>query len=73
MSFEQYTLILRHDWVQGSPKGEERIQIDEPLIMRYSVDRVMAPGPAVILNNMMDDFKTEILKRIERQGKNADR
>lgn len=69
MSFEQYTLILRHDWVQTTLKGDERIQIDEPLVMRYSVDRVMAPGPAVILNNMMDDFKTEILKRIERQGR----
>ena len=65
MSFEQYTLILRHDWVQG----EDRMQVEPPLIMRYSVDRVMAPGPAVILNSMMDEFKREVLKRIEREGR----
>lgn len=65
MSCEQYTLILRHDMVNG----DERIQISQPLIMRYSVDRFYAPGAGVILNRMMDDFKAEILKKIEREGK----
>lgn len=69
MSFEQYTLILQHDWVQKTPKGDERIRIEEPLVMRYSVNRAMAPGPAVILSYMMDDFKQEILNRIEREEK----
>ena len=68
MLLEQYTLILRHEWVAGE-RGEERIEIDPPLCMVYSKDRAYSLGAGVILNRMMDEFKHEILERVAKKGK----
>ncbi|MGX8702872.1 MAG: hypothetical protein ACSW8H_00300 [bacterium] len=63
MKCEQYTLILRHDMVIG----DDRIKLSPPLVMQYSVDRTFNPGQAILLNEMMDRFKDEVLKKVEQE------
>ena len=66
MNFERYRLILRHDYVDED--GKNIYQIEEPLIMQYTIcknDKYYSPCEGVLLNQLMDWFKQEILKRKE--------
>ena len=55
---EQYTLILRHEAVYG----EDRVQLDPPLILKAVYDRKLGGSP-VFLNDMLDRFKGELIRR----------
>lgn len=66
MGYERYRLILRHDMVDEG--GEKIYQIEEPLIMQYTIcknDKYYSPCKGVLLNQLMDWFKQEILRRKE--------
>lgn len=56
MLIEQYTLTLKRELVSGTGK-EDRTPIDPPIVLRYSINRIMSPGSYVIVNRMMDEFK----------------
>ena len=55
---EKYTLILRHEAVHG----QDRVQLDPPLCLTYSFDRLFG-GTPILLNRMMDEFKDELIRR----------
>lgn len=56
--FEQYTLILKHEAIVDG----EKIQMDEPLVLTHMFDRRFV-GSSILLNEMMDRFKAEVLRR----------
>lgn len=61
MTFEKYTLILKHEMVDD--KGD-KTEIEPPYILSMCFDRYRFdgyPGAPVILNDMLDRFKDEIL------------
>lgn len=61
MVFEQYRLVLHHEMLING----ERDPIDKPLVLVYSVDRFAPdfPGRAIVLNDMLERFKMEVLTR----------
>lgn len=61
MVFEQYRLVLHHEMITNG----ERDPIDKPLVLVYSVDRSMPdfPGRSIVLNDMLERFKMEVLTR----------
>lgn len=58
MEVEEYTLILKHEYVVG----DNKIQIDEPIIMKMCADRSFMSG-GINLNAMLDRFTHEVLQR----------
>lgn len=58
MTNEVYRLTLDHfiDY------GEERIRLEEPLVVQMIYDRSYAPS-AVCLNSMIESMRDEVLKR----------
>lgn len=62
MPIEEYTLILKHEYVNGGQK----YQIDEPIVMKMCVFHGDG-SPAFELNRMLDRFTHEVLQR-ESQG-----
>ena len=56
---EKYTLILKHDFVV---EGFENIQIDPPLVLTHAFERNRL-GTPVILNELMERFKEEVIRR----------
>lgn len=55
---EVYRLTLEHFiWY-----GEDRHQLEEPLVVQMIVDRQYAPT-AICLNRMLDMMRNEVLKR----------
>ena len=64
MMIEQYTLILKHEVIVD----DKKIQIDPPLTLTHVFDRNFV-GSSIVLNEMMDRFKDELLRRqIEWEG-----
>ena len=60
MSIEQYTLILKHEMVD---EVFGKVQLEEPLILSHAFDRRFC-GSSVVLNEMIDHFKHEVLKKV---------
>ena len=61
--FERYTLILKHEM---DYRNGDRVQIDPPYVLSMVVDRLVAGngfGTPFFLNEMLDRFKYEILKK----------
>ena len=58
MANEIYRLTLSH-YIESE---EERIRIDEPLVVQMIVDRQYTPTP-VCLNHMLDMMRNEVLRR----------
>ena len=61
MAFEKYTLILKHEMVDGNGNCRD---IEQPYVLSMCFDRYMFdgyPGAPVMLNEMLDRFKAEIL------------
>ena len=58
MANEIYRLTLSH-YIDSE---EDRIRIEEPLVVQMIVDRSMTPIP-ICLNHMMDMMRDELLKR----------
>ena len=56
---EKYTLILKHDAVI---EGVANIQIDPPLVLTHVFERNALATP-VILNELMERFKEEVIRR----------
>lgn len=59
---EVYRLRLDHYMVAG----EERLRLDEPMVVQMIIDRSVVSIP-VCLNRMMDEMKAEVLKRAGEQ------
>ena len=59
---EIYKLTLEH-YIDYT---EERINIEEPLVVQMIIDRTYAPTP-ICLNAMLDRMKDEMLKRVGRE------
>lgn len=58
MPTEEYTLILKHEYVNG----DQNYKIDEPIVMKMCV--CLGDGSTAIdLNRMLDRFKHEVLQR----------
>lgn len=55
---EIYRLTLSH----YIASGEERVRIDEPLVVQMIIDRQYTPTP-VCLNRMLDMMRNEVLRR----------
>lgn len=55
---EIYRLTLSH-YIESE---EDRIRIDEPLVVQMIFDRTYAPTP-VYLNQMLDRMRDEVLRR----------
>lgn len=58
MTNEIYRLTLSH-YIENE---EERIRIDEPLVVQMIIDRQYTPTP-VCLNQMLDRMRDEVLRR----------
>lgn len=61
--FERYRLILRHDYVDEG--GKNICQIEDPLVMDYMIgkdENFDSPCDGVLLNQLIDWFKHEILR-----------
>lgn len=58
MANEIYRLTLSH-YIENE---EERIRIDEPLVVQMIIDRQYTPTP-VCLNQMLDRMRDEVLRR----------
>jgi len=58
MENEIYRLTLSH-YIESE---EERIRIEEPLVIQMIFDRQYTPTP-VCLNRMLDKMRDEVLKR----------
>ena len=59
---EVYKLTLNH----YMDDGENRVSLDEPLVVQMIVDRRYTPVP-ICLNNMMDMMRDEMLRRAGEQ------
>ena len=64
--WERYKLILLHEMV--FPDGDAQ-RIEEPYCAVYTVDRKLSRSP-IVLNAMLDGFKDEILKMVEKEIEN---
>lgn len=62
MTFEKYTLILKHEMVDGNG---DKTEIEPPYVLSMCFDRYRDnyPGAPVIINEMLDRFKHEILTK----------
>ena len=60
---EIYRLRLDHFF----DDGENRHQIEEPLVIQMMVDSTYMPVP-VCLNNMLDKMREELLNRVPKGG-----
>lgn len=58
MANEIYRLTLSH-YIESE---EERIMVDEPLVVQMIFDRTYAPT-SVCLNQMLDRMRDEVLRR----------
>lgn len=58
--YEIYRLTLEH-YINGE---EERINIEEPIVVKMVFDRHYVPSP-VCLNRMLDIMRDEMLKRVQ--------
>lgn len=65
--WERYKLILTHEMV--FPDGSVQ-RIDEPYCAVYTVDRQLSKSP-IFLNAMLDRFKDEILRMVEKETEDA--
>ena len=59
-SYEAYTITLKHTIFCA---GEEKeLELEEPLTIRYISDTTFRPT-SILINEMMDKLKAELLKR----------
>lgn len=63
MDMEMFTLTLRHEMVVDGKK----IQLEEPYILTHAFDRRFV-GSSIVLNELMDSFKRELLQRYKEDG-----
>ena len=65
---ERYTLILKHEYIDGEGIPH---QIDKPLVLSCSsVDLSRFGHPSgILINEMLDRFKDELLKRLSQEAK----
>ena len=61
LTFEAYTLVLKHSIWDG---GEEH-QLEEPIVVRCMVDATFGK-PTIMINEMMEKMKHELLVRCAR-------
>ena len=59
MSMEVYELQLAHYMTHG----DERIRLEDPLVVRMVYDRRCGVPQSICLNSMLDRMKEEVLKR----------
>ena len=57
---EQFTLILRHELV--SPDGE-RIELDRPIITKWSTIYREGPQRPVVINHVLDTLRQYVIDR----------
>ena len=62
MRMEEYTLILRHDFLLDE---KTRIPVEEPIIFKMCTDRELSASP-VNINEMLDRFRHEVLMRLDK-------
>ena len=65
---DRYTLILKHEYIDG--KGISH-QIDRPFVLSCSsvdLSRFGCP-PGILINEMLDRFKDELLKHLSQEAK----
>ena len=62
MTFEKYTLILKHEMVDDNG---DKTEIEPPYVLSMCFDRygINYSGAPVFLNEMLDRFKHEILTK----------
>ena len=60
MKIEQYTFILKHEFVDG----DMSYPLEEPIILRMACDRSQG-GIPIQINEMLDRFRWEILNRMQ--------
>lgn len=56
IKLERYTLVLRHDFVDG----EDVHEIEKPLVVQYCVGRRYG-GSSIIVNEMIDKLRDAVL------------
>lgn len=61
LTFEAYTLVLKHSIWDG---GEEH-ELEEPIAVRCMYDKTFG-NPTIMINEMMDKMKHELLLRCAR-------
>ena len=60
---EQYTVILKHEYVSE----KARFELDEPIVMKMSFYRPhFSYGNAMTINEIFEKMKQEALKRLSR-------
>ena len=64
MTFESYTIILRHEFEYNDGN---RFEIEPPLVLKHCYDRAYGCS-GIVLNRMFDEMKHEALKRITDGG-----
>ena len=62
MDFEEYRFTLEHRMVLDG----RSFQLDEPLVFTYAVDRSMSHNSAIMLNDVFDRCRQEMLQRIRK-------
>lgn len=65
--WERYKLILTHEMV--FPNGDVQ-RIEKPYCAVYTAERQLSRSP-IFLNAMLDRFKDEILRMVEKETEDA--
>ena len=61
MKMEQYTFVLKHEFVDG----ENSFPLEEPIVFRMVYDRSQGCQP-ILMNEMLERFKQAILASMQR-------
>ena len=62
---DRYTLILKHEYEFNKQDGQiERVKADKPLCISYAVAHINGRSVPIIIGDMMDNLKYELLKRL---------
>ena len=66
MTYEKYRLILKHEMLNygKNTDKDEVFELEPPICVSYLVDRTFSPPTAIIVNEMLEKLKHEMLKQI---------
>lgn len=64
-NFEVFTVTLKHSIIYG----KEEHEIEDPIIVKYLIDRTFRGGSSIVINEMMDKLKHELLMKYKNSGK----
>ena len=66
MVFESYRLVLHHEYITDDGT---KVSIEPPLVLQQCFERSeLLPGSTYLLNDILERFKIEVLKRASEGG-----